>query len=455
MVIPAMNSRRLVALATIALLAPSSEAAIVMSRRLVALATITLLAPSSEAAIDLSTSPAWADVHGGTTVELRSAIPFSSPVAAEARCVFGAVTVPAILLPGKRSLRCTVPASPGGALGTVTVAVNIDPDPEAQGLGEITYYDSTQPPVVSEVRPSTSDGARPQTVRVLGSNFAPLSRSDAICAFGSDGPTAASFVSPTELTCASPRSALAESHTVDLRVSSDGRRFSAPGAAPFHVRITAAAPRLSHLAPPLGPARGGTEITLTGRGFAPAPGRLQCAFGDLRPTAATFDSSERVRCQAPASHSSAVLSVPLSLVAAGDSPLPSSALPFVYYDPRRPPVVAAVSPAYGDVHTPPSVTLRGDDFAPVGDALTCVFGEQHTVCRAARVPRRRKLTTPHAHHAARATRPRARRTPRARRARAHHAARLGAARRPRPPPTSAPPPSGVRLPRPTPSRSAR
>ena len=94
-----------------------------------------------------------------------------------------------------------------------------------------------------------------------------------VCAFSADGPTAASFVSSSELACASP-SALAVdrrrwSHTVDLRVSLDGRRFSAPGEAAFHVTNAAATPVLSRLTPSLGPAAGGTMITMRGRGFAP------------------------------------------------------------------------------------------------------------------------------------------------------------------------------------------
>ena len=215
---------------------------------------------------------------------------------------------------------------------------------------------------------------------MLGHNFAPLSAKMMRCSFGADGPTAATFISPTELACTSPVSSLGESHTADLRVSLDGHIFSAPGESAFHLVNAAAAPHLSQLVPPLGPAAGGSVLTLTGRGFAPARGRLQCTFGDgmLRATAATFDTSEKVRCVTPAASGAdraddGALAVSVALGTAGGSPPASSSLNFVYHDPTRPPAVSSVSPAYGDVHSPPSVVLSGRGFAPVGEALKCAL----------------------------------------------------------------------------------
>ena len=286
------------------------------------------------------------------------------------------------MLPGGNAVQCTAPPAPGGLccqLGAVSVAVRVDPLADDQGVATLTYYDASSVPRISEVRPSLADDSRPVVLRVLGSNFAPLS-SSLRCAFGADGPTAASFVSATELACESPISSLGESHTVDLRVSLDGHIFSAPEEAPFHLVNAAAAPSLSLLLPPLGPAAGGSVLTLSGRGFAPAPGRLQCTFGDgqLRATAASFDTSERVRCVAPAASGAdgaddGTLAVRVALSTAGGSPPVSSSLPFVYHDPTRPPVVSALSPAYGDLHAPPTILLHGRGFAPVGEALRCAL----------------------------------------------------------------------------------
>jgi hypothetical protein len=190
----------------------------------------------------LSITPSYADIRGGATVTLSGAAPFASPVAAEVHCGFGSVWVPAVLSPGGGTVHCTVPAAPGGALGSVVVRVRIDPLTDDQGEATLTYYDESALPVVSEVRPDIADDARPQQLRVLGSNFAPLAPEAMRCAFGSDGPTAATFVSPSELACASPAAGATAaasvarlSHTVELRVSLDGRRFSMPGEAAFHL----------------------------------------------------------------------------------------------------------------------------------------------------------------------------------------------------------------------------
>ena len=256
-------------------------------------------------------------------------------------------------------MSCITP--PSDRLGAISVAVRVDPLVEDQGVATLTYYDASTLPRISEVRPNVADDSKPQALHVLGHNFAPLSAKMMRCSFGADGFTAATFISPTELACTSPVSSLGESHTADLRVSLDGHLFSAPGESAFHLVNAAAAPHLSQIVPPLGPAAGGSVLTLTGRGFAPARGRLQCTFGDgmLRATAATFDTSEKVRCVTLAASGAdraddgALASAWLGT--AGGSPPASSPLNFVYHDPTRPPGVSSVSPAYGDVHSPPSV----------------------------------------------------------------------------------------------------
>jgi hypothetical protein len=329
------------------------------------------------AAQSLRVTPAVVDVHGGVEIELaRDGSAFESPVHGEVHCLFGVDSVPGGLHPDGRSIVCTVPPAPGGQLGTVDVSVRIDPLPDDQGSATVVYYDSSSLPVISEVRPHSAEGASPSHVRVFGSNFAPLSHTMR-CSFGEDGPTDASYVSPTELACASPEVPNGPSHSVDLRVSLDGRLFSAPGAETFTFTNMRVPPSLSRLSPQIGPVSGGIELTLVGLGFSPAHGRLQCLFEGLQATAASFDSTERVRCASPAVSSSAkgpVRSVDVAVGAVGGEPPVSSSLPFTFYDPARPPSISEVVPAYGDVHAPPSIVLHGAGFAPVGDRLVCRIG---------------------------------------------------------------------------------
>ena len=338
-------------------------------------ALLLLLLPASAGARSLRLAPSVTDIRGGAEIELVASdgSTFESPVHGEVRCSFGVEWVPGVLRPDGRTVGCTAPPAPGGRLGAVRVAVRIDPLPDEQGSATLVYYDDSELPTVSEVRPQSADGASPARLRVLGSNFAPLSHAMR-CSFGADGPTDASYVSPTEVACSSPLAPDGASRSADLRVSLDGRLFSAPGEATFTLTNAHAPPRLSRLSPHLGPVQGGLEVTLIGRGFSPAHGRLQCLYEGLVPTAASFDSAERVRCATPAAGSSAVSSVAVRLGAVGGSPPTSSSLSFVYYDPATPPQVSAVSPDYGDVHAPPAVLLRGRGFAPVSDRLVCRFG---------------------------------------------------------------------------------
>ena len=336
-----------------------------------------ILLTAVAAAQSLRVTPTVVDVHGGVEIELtRDGSAFESPVHGEVHCLFGVDSVPGGLHPDGRSIVCTVPPAPGGQLGTVDVSVRIDPLPDDQGSATVVYYDASSLPVISEVRPHSAEGASPSHVRVFGSNFAPLSHTMR-CSFGEDGPTDASYVSPTELACASPEVPDGPSHSVDLRVSLDGRLFSAPGAETFTFTNMRVPPSLSRLSPQIGPVSGGIELTLVGQGFSPAHGRLQCLFEGLQATAASFDSTERVRCASPAMSSSAkdpVRSVDVAVGAVGGEPPVSSSLPFTFYDPARPPSISEVVPAYGDVHAPPSIVLHGAGFAPVGDRLVCRFG---------------------------------------------------------------------------------
>lgn len=340
--------------------------------------TILLGVVPGDCAPSLSITPAVSDLHGGITVLLSRSTPFESPAHGEVHCGFGSHWVPGLLRPDGQSVSCTVPRAPGGRLGSVLVAVKIDPLPDEQGQATLTYFDASKLPAISEVQPSVADEARPLPLRVLGSNFAPLST--AVCDFGTEGSTAATFVSSTELSCASPlvTPPSGASHSVDIRVSVDGVRFSASGAAPFTLTDLSAVPQLSRLSPHLGPASGGVALTLSGRGFSPAAGRLQCIFDGLEPSAASFDSTEAVHCTTPATASSAVTSVRVTVGSVGGSPPTSSTLPFVYFDPTKPPHIDEVSPAYGDVHTPPRLFLRGAGFAPVGPLLVCRLGTHQT-----------------------------------------------------------------------------
>ena len=261
-------------------------------------------------------------------------------------------------------------------------ALSLRPSPHASHATPLPSTDDASTlPIVSTVSPTFADGLKPSQLRVFGSNFAPLSTTMS-CAFGADGASPATFISTLEIACASPLSEGARTHKSDLRVSLDGRLFSASGEASVVLTNSHEPPHLSKLSPALGPVAGGLELTIFGSGFTPVATGLACAFGleaGGTSTPATFASPERVTCKAPVSSAPGAavsLSVRAASASAGGPPA-SAGLPFFYYDPSVAPVVSAIAPILGDMRTPPIVTLSGTGFAPVGASLQCRLGELH------------------------------------------------------------------------------
>ena len=60
---------------------------------------------------------------------------------------------------------------------------------------------------------------------------------------------------------------------------------------------------------------------------------------------------------------------------------PATAPSFTFYEPRQPPTIARLQPAYGRLDGGPSaaVTVRGHNFAPTGRALACRFGDRAVI----------------------------------------------------------------------------
>ena len=343
--------------------------------------------------------PEYADVHGGATLTLTLARAYPSSSLQRPHCVFGAVWVPAVLVShhAGSSLRCTVPASPDLASHAVSVMAGERSEVgdlllSEQGETEATlvYYKAAELPTLSAVSPSAGRASEPTEVRLFGSNFAPLGGGTARCAFGAVGLSVATFVSPTELKCESPV-VEGDTHSVAVEVSNDGYGFSPQQAVLYTFGNPETEPQLRKVVPDLGPLVG-AQLELHGYGFYPAlqargrGGALVCDFGGGLPsTNATFVTSTLLRCKAPASKQPQTVTLTVRALGpvAGMAPLRSTARAFTYYA-DAPPTVTSASPAYGDLaQPPPYVQLEGRGFAPLGDRLTCAFGDDREVRTAA------------------------------------------------------------------------
>ena len=119
---------------------------------------------------------------------------------------------------------------------------------------------------------------------------------------------------------------------------------------------------VSSVSPASGPERGGTTVTVTGRGFA---GATEVDFGGIRASSMTVDSSTQITATSP----SGAGSVNVTVVTANGASRTSQADKFIYIAPV--PTVTGVSPASGSESGGTTVTITGSGFT---DATGVEFG---------------------------------------------------------------------------------
>jgi hypothetical protein len=143
--------------------------------------------------------------------------------------------------------------------------------------------------------------------------------------------------------------------------------FTAGTDQPFVVRVhshASAAPVVSGLSAPAGPAAGGNTLTVTGKNFGRVTNVL---FGATPGTHLTVDSSTKLTVRVPAGTGSGYLTV----VTAGGGP--SALTGHAVYNWLRNPGVTKVSPASGRPAGGTTVTIRGTHFSYVQAVL---FGKK-------------------------------------------------------------------------------
>ena len=160
----------------------------------------------------------------------------------------------------------------------------VDVVPPPSPLAANFSYYAPQLLGVSSVLPLGGPRAGGTNVTITGSGFTPLGSYR--CMFGAVGPAQATLDTDGTLRCTSPSTALREPmlHREEVvHVSLNGQQYSAAHALfgaplrplplePFHLPAftfyDAAQVRFSSISPAFGPRAGGTEVTITGSGFA-------------------------------------------------------------------------------------------------------------------------------------------------------------------------------------------
>lgn len=176
--------------------------------------------------------------------------------------------------PGTYLVALTVYASDGTSIGTAH---------------NITVGESPAPaPTVTKLAPKTGPVVGATTVTITGKHFSEVSA----VRFGSSSAAAFLVDSTSKITASSPAGT---SGAVDVTVTTPAGTSAITSAD----RFTYAAPTVTGLSPSSGPKAGGSEVTITGSGFAPGSG-TSFKFGSRPATGVDCESIESCTAVSPA-----------------------------------------------------------------------------------------------------------------------------------------------------------
>lgn len=310
-----------------------------------------------------SLSPLQGPASGGTIVDLSGDNFFFTGLAA---CRFGSYKVPAQYVT-PLSLLCV---SPRSHPGTYPVSVAIDGEHfEDSGL-TFQYVEEMRIMSLSPTFGWTTGGTN-VTVRVAGLQSHGRDASF-LCVFGSRREAAISIdVNDGSVVCSSPTPAQTSlgkvvddmlATTVSVVESSGAVAATSAELFQYVLPVTVTA-----VVPDRGPTD--TAVQVLGENFVAGFG-LKCLFGDLK-TPATFVTSQRVDCRAPANQTG---QVGVSVLAGGTLPAWHTRAFFSF---EQPIALLSLQPSSGRHGESTAVTVMGSGFQPSA-SLLCRFGELKT-----------------------------------------------------------------------------
>ncbi len=280
-----------------------------------------------------SVTPNSGPLAGGTLVTLAG-----TDFAAGATVTFGAALASGVTVASTTQITCTTPSG-GGPVNVVVTNV----DSLSATLPNGFTYVGTQATVTS-VNPGSGPAAGGTFVTVSGSSFA----SGATVTFGGATATSVTVAGASTITCLTPAGSPGYANVTVTNP------FASPGTLVNGFLFQGPLPTLTGVAPPSGPASGGTAVQLTGTNFLAG---ATVTFGGTAATGVTVVSSTQINCTTPA-HTLGVVTVTITNVDAQSASLPSG---FTFLGPT--PSLVGVSPAVGPVAGGTRITLTGSSFA--------------------------------------------------------------------------------------------
>jgi len=243
--------------------------------------------------------------------------------------------------------------------GAVDVTVTTSGGTSAtSGADQFTYITTGAAPTVTSINPTSGPAAGGTSVTIVGSGFTGATG----VSFGSTAASNFTVDSDTQITAVSPVANL--SGAVDVTVTTPNGT-SATSSADQFTYITAAAPTVTSINPPSGPADGGTSVTIMGTGFNGATG---VSFGSTAAANFMVDSDTQITATSPAANLSGAVDV--TVTTPNGASATSSADQFTYITGAAP-TVTGINPTSGSAAGGDTVIIAGSGFT---GATTVNFG---------------------------------------------------------------------------------
>ncbi len=297
----------------------------------------------ASAAMITSLSPAYAPLAGGPTIYVSG----SGFVEGDTTVLVDGTSVPATVT---SSSQLTFVAPPH-AEGMVDVAVQVGSDPPSNNVpGGFQYADE---PTLVSLSPQNLPAAGGVTVTATGTGFIAGQTSVTV---GSAQISAANVTvtSPTSLTFSSPAQDSASSGVVIRTPIGDSN---------LGILYFPGLPSVTSMTPAIGPAAGGTTVTVSGAGFAYSETTVTIGGTEIP---ATVNSSSSLTFVTPA-HAAGNAAVSLTTPLGTTTDIAGG---FTYADP---PTASALTPTGGPVAGGTQVTVTGTGFIP-GDTSVTIGG---------------------------------------------------------------------------------